>query len=689
MNPLLLVASFFTLLFAYQRTSAQQDSVRLLDVLLVTAYKNDRPLNEVPAAVGVVTNQMLARFGNTSLLPAVNTVPGVRMEERSPGSYRFSVRGSLLRSPFGVRNVKFYWNGLPLTDGGGNTYLNLLDFNSIGSMEIIKGPAASLYGAGTGGVVLLTSPTLAPAFKYDMQVGSFGLFRTQIGGTLVSTEKNSLAVRTSFQRSDGYREHTEMKRITAGADWSYSPSERTRLSTTFLTSRLFYETPGGLTKLQYELDPRQARPSTATIPGAVSQKAAVTNTTHYLSSLHEYEWNNEFLFRTGLFASLTQFKNSSIRNYESREERNWGGRAEIQYTCYFGTVKSKSTFGGEYQYFYSPLSVYDNAQGRPADMQTQDKLRSTGGLFFLQTELDLPAQFILTVGGSLNFLRYGFERLFPQPVSTEQRTFTPSLFPRIALLKKFNESLSIYGNISNGFSPPSLAEVRPSTGAYNNSLQAERGTNIEVGIRGKTLANRFHFDLVAYTFRLKETIVIQREADGAEYFTNAGETLQQGVELTLQWTPFKKATRGVLANTWLSYALNAYTFSNYVNDGIDYSKNEVTGVAPNVISYGLDLSLKKGMYTNITVNYTDHTPLNDANTEYASYYWLVGARIGYKKEIRKTPIAFFLGIDNATDEKYSLGNDLNATGGRYYNTAPGRNYYAGVSVKFRRTQPTS
>ena len=60
------------------------------------------------------------------------------MDERSPGSYRLNIRGSSLRSPFGVRNVKIYYDGIPFTDPGGNTYLNQLGFYNIQSVEILK-----------------------------------------------------------------------------------------------------------------------------------------------------------------------------------------------------------------------------------------------------------------------------------------------------------------------------------------------------------------------------------------------------------------------------------------------------------------------------------------------------------------------------------------------------------------------
>jgi iron complex outermembrane receptor protein len=59
----------------------------------------------------------------------------------------------------------------------------------------------------------------------------------------------------------------------------------------------------------------------------------------------------------------------------------------------------------------------------------------------------------------------------------------------------------------------------------------------------------------------------------------------------------------------------------------------------------------------------------------------LGTRIGWRKDLKKkNKLELFAGIDNAFDVTYSLGNDINAAGGRYYNAAPGRNYYGGVSL---------
>jgi iron complex outermembrane receptor protein len=100
---------------------------------------------------------------------------------------------------------------------------------------------------------------------------------------------------------------------------------------------------------------------------------------------------------------------------------------------------------------------------------------------------------------------------------------------------------------------------------------------------------------------------------------------------------------------------------------------------------GLDINSTTGLYLNVTYNYTDKIALNDANSAYASSYHLLGARLGFKKDFsKKINAEIFAGADNIFNTKYSLGNDINAAVGRYYNVAPGRNFYAGVAFRFNK-----
>ncbi|MDH5476656.1 MAG: Plug domain-containing protein, partial [Cyclobacteriaceae bacterium] len=124
---------------------------QLLNTLTVIGYDHTKNLSDVAGSFAINSKQTMDKFNGESLVRSMNTLPGIRFEERSPSSYRVSIRGNLLRAPYGVRNVKVYWNNIPFTDPTGSTPLYLLDMNTIGKIEVIKGPAGSMYGAGIGG----------------------------------------------------------------------------------------------------------------------------------------------------------------------------------------------------------------------------------------------------------------------------------------------------------------------------------------------------------------------------------------------------------------------------------------------------------------------------------------------------------------------------------------------------------
>jgi iron complex outermembrane recepter protein len=653
-----------------------QSLVHELAEVTVRGYSYDRPLSEVPVAIGYVDGKSLERFNTTSFLPAVNTVPGVRMEERSPGSYRFAIRGSSLRSPFGIRNVKAYWNGLPLTDGGGNTYLNLIDFNALGSIEIIKGPGGSLYGAGNGGVLLLNSPSRKnKQIQFSTSQGSYGLQRYQLS---VEGSSNDVSSRFQYshQQADGYRDQTKMRRDAFNSEYRFKVSEKSSVAVNLLYTDIYYQTPGALNKTELEANRKQARPN------AVARQAGVYNKTIYTSILHDYDFNAHWSNHTGFYISKTEFTNPSLFNYEERKEKNWGGRTETYYKVDHEQWKGKLTFGAEFQYFKSPLTDYGNVNGSPDTVQVADRLGSTQTIAFAQAEIDLPLNFFLTVGGSTTFLQYRFARASDVPVTQQTRNFDPVFSPRLALLKKIfssnGGSFSAYGSGSRGFSPPSLAEVRPSSNTYNNILNAELGTNYEIGLRGRFFET-FSFDIAAYSLQLKNAIVIQRTVTGADYYVNSGKVSQPGLETYVAWNPVYD-NGGFVTDfkIWNSYTYNPYSFKVYTHDNIDYAGNRLPGVARNTVISGLDIATSPGIYFNVTLNQTNSIPLDDANANFASGYTLLGTRAGYKLLLKKFKFELFGGVDNALDAKYSLGNDLNAKGGRFYNAAPPRNFYIGL-----------
>lgn len=665
-----------------------------LNEVIVRAYETDRRLADVPAAVATLSRVDLDRFAGVSLVPALNTLPGVRMEERSPGSYRLSIRGSTLRSPFGVRNVKVYWNDLPFTDPGGNTYLQQFDWQSIGRIEVIKGPAGSLYGAGTGGVVLLESPGVASdgsltRLNLGTTVGSYGL-RSFNAGFETASKAQQTTLNYSKLSADGYREQSALRREVFSLNSRFFLENNQILSASVLYSDLAYQTPGGLTRAQFLANPRQARPPGGPNPGAVDQQAAFRIKTFYVGGSHQWAITPRWSVRSALYGTFTQVQNPAIRNYDRRAEQSFGGRFTVSHQLGRDPSGSKLIVGGEAQRGFFSVKTFGNRRGVLDTLQTDEEITYTPWSLFAQLETALGRDWTVTGGLSYNGLTLGYTRLYRRAAPPQRRVFAGVLSPRIALLKKLSANLAAYASLSNGFSPPTVAEVRPSEGTFNNSLNPEQGTNYEAGLRGNFAKNRLSFDLTAYAFRLKEAIVIRRAADGAEFFTNAGATRQNGIEASVSYSPFGNRPANGPASAfnsskiWLTYAYQPYRFDGYVSGTSDFSGNQLTGTPPHVFTAGLDVFTKAGFYSNLTLSYTDAVPTNDANTDFAPGYKLVGGKVGYKITVQKRlEINAYAGLDNALDEHYTPAPDLNAVGNRFYNPAVGRNAYGGVRVAMR------
>ena len=156
MNFKLLLLS---LLISVHALSIQSDSLKTTELnnIEVKVFEKSRQKLTSPDALSILTDKIISPTNGTSFLSGLNTQAGVRMEERSPGSYRIAIRGSSLRAPFGVRNIKVYWNQIPFTDAGNNTYLSLLEPDLFRQIIVTKGPGGGLYGAGTGGAILFNS----------------------------------------------------------------------------------------------------------------------------------------------------------------------------------------------------------------------------------------------------------------------------------------------------------------------------------------------------------------------------------------------------------------------------------------------------------------------------------------------------------------------------------------------------
>ncbi|QKG55812.1 TonB-dependent receptor [Hymenobacter sp. BRD128] len=691
-----------------QQASSPPDTLtaRALPAATVVGYGQRLPLRRTAAGVGVIDNTIIQRFNESSLASAVNTLPGVRLEERATGSYRLSVRGSTLRSPFGVRNVKMYYFDIPFTEANGTSPLNILDPAQIGRIEVLKGPAGSVYGAGTGGVVRLENrrPLLGQASQGRAQVGysvgSFGLRRFTAAVETSKANGDYFRAQYAHQQLHGYREQSALRRDVFALDGQTSPTDRQTLAVHALYTDLYYQLPGGLTRAQYEQDPRLARPGTAASPGTVAQQASYASQTGLLGFTHEYRLSDRWRSTATLYGRSTSVQTPYLVDWERDAILGGGGRVALHYQGLLAGRILRVQGGGEFQASFTDARSYLNVGGAPTTLRYNDEIRTRTGFVFAQADYELPAGFLLTAGASYNRLRYQIARISSAATNPTgygvARDFQPQVLPRLALLKEITPQLSAYASVSTGFSPPTEAELRPSDGTISQDLQAERGTSYEVGGRGTLLHERLTFDVAVFDFELRNTIVSRSNAQGIQLFANAGDTHQRGAEVAASYQLWQQVapmpggpgmgqtTRAGL-RLWASYAYNYFRFGSYESAaGQQYGGNQLTGTAPHTLSAGLDFTQRLGFYLSPTVGHQATLPLTDANTDYAAGYWVFGSRAGWRRTLAgRLEVDFYGGIENATDRRYSLGNDLNAFGGKYFQPAPGRNYYGGALLGWR------
>ena len=194
---------------------------------------------------------------------------------------------------------------------------------------------------------------------------------------------------------------------------------------------------------------------------------------------------------------------------------------------------------------------------------------------------------------------------------------------------------------------------------------------------------RLSYDLAAYYFSLANTIVQRRDIAGGDYFINSGSTRQGGAELSLRYLILASRHKGTGDfSIFASYSYQHYRYKDFRQLDADYSGNALPGVSPHIIAAGLDWDSRFGLFARLSYYFSDRMPLNDAGSASLEAYHLIGGRIGYKVPLKSSyGIEISIGVDNLTDITYSAGPDINGFGGRYYNAAPGRNFYGGISLQ--------
>src|SRR5205085_9810668 len=157
----------------------------------------------------------------------------------------------------------------------GNTYFNQFAWNNFSYIEIFKGPAGSMYGAGTGGLILLNNlDRWQPGAGFEYIGGSNGL-NNVFTSVRFGQKENRNQLSYAHNQSDGYRIQTRLRRDNVSWISRMNISAKQELTASVLYNDMYYQTPGALTFTEYKSNPKAARPAGGGFPSAVNAHAAI------------------------------------------------------------------------------------------------------------------------------------------------------------------------------------------------------------------------------------------------------------------------------------------------------------------------------------------------------------------------------------------------------------------------------
>ena len=654
-----------------------------------------------PQAIEVLTRDDLQRSDGLFLEDSLNLVAGVRMESRTvSGGQRITIRGYGNGSNFNGTGYKAYLNGIPLTDAEGTTVLDDVDISTLGQVEVIKGPTSSLYGQGIGGVIRLS--TLRPAqgtrASQELLGGSYGLLRSN---TRVEHGSGSGSVLLNYghQASDGYRTQSRSDKDYVLFSADYRPSSRQTLTTYAAYNHSYEQLAGQLTEDQFLNKENFAEPPYVANNGHVAIDSA------RLGISHKYEFARWLANTTSAYASGYQLNQPFAVGLSENLAVNAGGRTEFALKFGGPALGFTAVAGSEIQQtnaFKKSYGLTSNVLGAlRGDLQVKALQSNT----FAQATVTLPLQLSVTAGASLSFVRYAIQDRLANsanPKHADQsgvKTFDPVVTPRVAVAKAFGPDLSVYAQLSQGYSvPASGSVVIAQIGAVNKDLKPERGTLLEVGSKGDLLSGRLSYEAALFSLAVTDKLTPQAITGptGTVLYTqtvNAGQQTDRGLELSASYAVLKD-DQGPLpllrvfgSYTWSHFRYDGFKSDNNNNDRtIDYSGNKVAGVPDHVFSAGLDAVSAPGVYLNATFLYTGAVPLTFDNAHSAKSQALLEGKIGYRREL---PAKFLLdasaGAKNLTGSTYYTMVFLNANysgaAPNVYLPGPGSPaFFAGVSL---------
>ncbi len=655
----------------------------ILNEVIVGSNLNKRKLKKNPGNIDYLSKLSIQQSNPTIITDRLNQIPGIFMQSGALNTNRITIRGIGSRSPFSTNKIRAYYKDIPLTNGTGETTIEDIDLEAIGSMEVIKGPNSSKYGSGLGGVILIkpyNGNNLSNSISLNTTLGSFGQIKNGINLNL--NKNNVVSTNLSINRlsSEGYRENNKVDRMNIQLTNEIKlKKDKISLIGYYVDQKAFIPSSLGIT--DFSTNPEKAANNWAEAQGFEDYY------TLHLGLGWDHIISDKSIVTTSIYTSL--FNNYEARpfNILSENTNAIGVRSRFIYdissnhTILFGVEAYQDKRDWRtFENLYEENNGNGSLQGN--QLVSIEERRSFVNLFS-EWNWKLSEKLNLETGININQTSYLLDDndTIQNDVSGSY-AYPLQLSPKVGINYQLNSSTNLFASASNGFSPPSLEETLTPNGNLNDEIQPETGWMEEVGIR--LFYRNLTFTTTLYSMQIQNLLVSRRIGEDQFIGLNAGSTLHNGIESSL----FGRVnlTENSVFEYNANYAYQHYTFTDFIDGENDYSGNQLTGVPSNILSGGFRLNFF-GFYLGTKGFFADKMPITDDNIAYNDSYFLIDALAGYQKQFNKLTISIDTWLQNLTDKNYASMVQVNASAfgsnePRYYYPGLPRNLLTRIAINY-------
>lgn len=658
MNPTLGLSIILAAFVGRPAGADAADPDEVDEVVVVTAARGSGTRESAPYAISALdADEVQDGRPTLSLGESLAHVPGVFVTSRFNFAQdtRLSIRGFGARSAFGIRGVRVLLDGVPLTLPDGQSQIDSVDLAAIGKIEVLRGPAGSLYGNAAGGVLSLRTkrPIGRPQAELLNVVGAFGLYKAALSGR-GRVGQSDVSTFASYTRFDGYRQQSGARSVVVSSRVATQITRKVEWANTLqYVNNPRADDPGGLTPEQFEDDPRQASPVNLRFQTGerLSQLQVGSRLTARLAPEHEVELVGHLGVRS--FESAIPFRTVDFA-------RDFYGLLGIyRWSAPVWKGRHRLSVGVEVQGQEDARENAENLEGRSSGAPLLDQREQVLGLGVFALEQYVPVE-PLRLFASARYDRVDFrleDRRRQDGDASGSRLFD-QFTGQGGVVWAFHPRWSVFGNVSQSFETPTLTElVNSSNTGLSSTLEPQKALSVEGGVRAR--GRRFSLEATGYSIWLRDELIRREDAESRAFFVNAGRSRRIGTEVAARIDLLPELELRV-SHTWL-----LAEFRDEARPG-----SRIPGL-PEHRLFGRLRWDDGTFHAAFEVEWVDALFADDANTVRSPAYTLGELRSGARAVIAGgLGLELTIALRNVFDVDYADNLRINAFGGRYFEPGP-------------------